>query len=193
MNDDKTVFGFSKFLGFSLNELILSPEKQYFTVFNVPLDNLFGDFLIAGVSFNSSKHVLGKGSPVNHVFKRIERESVSFLVILILNRNKNSFFDISKTKASAIHPQYFSTHQPNTIFHASSHRALAPVIFLGQVFAVMPVLGISRTSASQLKFTWLSFRVLYTLVVLIGFIIMMVLSILWISINDLSIPILGKL
>lgn len=57
----------------------------------------------------------------------------------------------------------------------------------------MPVAGVSDPSASQLKFEWLSIRVLYTLFITVCFFALAIVSLIWIFVNDLSLPVIGKL
>lgn len=45
----------------------------------------------------------------------------------------------------------------------SFHQAIYPVLFIAQIFALFPVTGISYPSPNDLKFKWISFRVLYCL------------------------------
>lgn len=48
----------------------------------------------------------------------------------------------------------------------SFHRAVYPILFTAQVFALMPVTGISSKSPYALKFKWNSILTVYSLVVI---------------------------
>uniref|UniRef100_A0A336M5Z9 CSON012659 protein n=1 Tax=Culicoides sonorensis TaxID=179676 RepID=A0A336M5Z9_CULSO len=50
-------------------------------------------------------------------------------------------------------------HSPRDSFH----RAIYPVLFVAQIFGLFPVQGISTKNASHLKFKWISFRTLYSI------------------------------
>lgn len=65
------------------------------------------------------------------------------------------------------------------------------VLFLGQIFAIMPVTGISSKSANNLKFEWINFRTLYASVVMTGQAIMIILAARWAMTNPLSMSTIG--
>lgn len=48
------------------------------------------------------------------------------------------------------------------------HRAIFPVMFVAQVFGLLPVQGISSSNVTSLKFKWVSFRVFHSCLV-VGF------------------------
>ncbi|XP_031630218.1 gustatory receptor for sugar taste 64f-like [Contarinia nasturtii] len=72
------------------------------------------------------------------------------------------------------------------LYHTTSHTALYPVLFLGQIFAILPVSGISSKSAKNLKFKWFDFRTLHTLLVMGGQAIGIALSVRWIARNKFT-------
>lgn len=67
------------------------------------------------------------------------------------------------------------------------------VLLLGQFFAIMPVNGVSDPSASQLKFKWINIRVAYSIIMTVSFLALAVVSLMWIFVSDLSLPVIGKM
>jgi len=62
----------------------------------------------------------------------------------------------------------FKSHDTRPDTQSSFQRALSPLLVLGQCFALMPVSGLTGRDASTLRFRWLSPRVVYTCLSLIG-------------------------
>lgn len=48
------------------------------------------------------------------------------------------------------------------IFNGSFHEAVGSVLVVAQCFGMLPVVGIKAESAYRLKFTWKSFRTIYS-------------------------------
>lgn len=48
------------------------------------------------------------------------------------------------------------------IFNGSFHEAFSPILILAQCLAMLPVIGVKRGSAYGLRFTWKSFRTIYS-------------------------------
>lgn len=49
------------------------------------------------------------------------------------------------------------------------HRAIFPVLFVAQLFGLLPVQGVSSNNVASLKFQWISYRVFHScLVVTVG-------------------------
>ncbi|XP_069702288.1 gustatory receptor for sugar taste 64f-like [Periplaneta americana] len=67
-------------------------------------------------------------------------------------------------------------HQMKMRAHCSNpnsfQRAMKPVLVTAQCFALMPVCGITNHNAASLRFKWLSLRVFYSVVIIIGLIAM---------------------
>ncbi|KAH8302852.1 hypothetical protein KR044_011230, partial [Drosophila immigrans] len=57
------------------------------------------------------------------------------------------------------------------VHSGSFQEAIKPVLIIAQIFALMPVRGVSSKYAEDLSFSWLSFRSCYSLVVSILFVI----------------------
>lgn len=53
------------------------------------------------------------------------------------------------------------------------------VLVLGQIFAVMPLSGVTSKTAKNLKFKWFDLRTLYTFLVMIGIFIMIMVCFKW--------------
>lgn len=73
------------------------------------------------------------------------------------------------------------------------HLLFVPlVLLLAQFFAVMPIYGINTASAKELRFSWLNLRVLHTVIILCGFLVIITLSTIWAVSSPLSISIIGE-
>lgn len=53
----------------------------------------------------------------------------------------------------------------NFVYDGSFNEAIGPVLAMGQFFAVMPVIGVQLGSASKLRYSWISIRTMYSIVV----------------------------
>lgn len=63
---------------------------------------------------------------------------------------------------------------------------------MAQLFAVMPIFGIKTKHASELKFNWINYRMLYCISVMFGVMFFVALSILWAASSDLSMKRIGN-
>ena len=52
-------------------------------------------------------------------------------------------------------------------FEGTFRRAIWPFLFIGQIYGVMPVIGVSSRSLSDLHFKWKSSRTIYAVIVAI--------------------------
>lgn len=50
----------------------------------------------------------------------------------------------------------------DSVYNGSFQEAIGSILALGQIFAVMPVVGITMNDASKLRFKWDSFRTIYS-------------------------------
>lgn len=55
----------------------------------------------------------------------------------------------------------------NFHFEGTFRKAIWPFLVIGQLYGVMPVIGISSRSLSDLHFNWKSFRAIYAVIVAI--------------------------
>ncbi|XP_063705920.1 gustatory receptor for sugar taste 64a-like [Culicoides brevitarsis] len=60
--------------------------------------------------------------------------------------------------ATTQEPEKKYLHSPRDSFH----RAIYPTLLVAQIFGVFPVLGISASNCSHLRFQWFSFRAIYS-------------------------------
>lgn len=51
------------------------------------------------------------------------------------------------------------------IIGGNLRRAIRPILLVGQIFGVMPVIGITSHSANDLHFKWKSFRAIYSIII----------------------------
>jgi hypothetical protein len=75
---------------------------------------------------------------------------------------------VPKTSGHVCESATFETHCRQPDSQNSFQRALCPLLVLGQCFALMPVSGLTGHDADTLRFRWLSRRVVYTCMSLIG-------------------------
>ncbi|XP_044739849.1 gustatory receptor for sugar taste 64a-like [Chrysoperla carnea] len=59
----------------------------------------------------------------------------------------------------------------------SFHRAICPVLIIGQIFGLLPVSGISSKNSKSLRFDWRTFKVLYVTIINVATTIMALISI----------------
>lgn len=57
----------------------------------------------------------------------------------------------------------------------------------------MPVAGVTDPSASQLKFEWTNIRLFYSIFMTICFTALAAICFIWVLVNDISLPIIGKI
>ncbi|KAF5287609.1 hypothetical protein FQA39_LY15812 [Lamprigera yunnana] len=62
----------------------------------------------------------------------------------------------------------FKSHHGEEANRFNFHASISFVIRLGQYFAIMPLQGINGQSANLIRFTWKSWKVLYSFVIIIG-------------------------
>lgn len=53
------------------------------------------------------------------------------------------------------------------VYNGSFQEAIGSILALGQIFAVMPVVGITMNDASKLRFKWDSFRTIYSAIMFV--------------------------
>ena len=61
----------------------------------------------------------------------------------------------------------------------SFHNCISQTLLFGQFLGLMPVSGICHKDSSQLKFSWKSFRILYSIIISSGSLIFLVFTIMW--------------
>ncbi|XP_069678714.1 gustatory receptor for sugar taste 64f-like [Periplaneta americana] len=61
----------------------------------------------------------------------------------------------------------------------SMHRAMNSVLLVAQFFALCPVQGITSSRPADLRFRWRSFRVIYTIIVILAFMVSLGFTISW--------------
>lgn len=107
-------------------------------------------------------------------------------IIKGFSMKKKRFFLVAKN----VH--FFKRAKKKNMSDTSSHIALIPVLVLAQFFAVMPLYGITKKSAKNLNFNFFNFRILHTVIIMTGNLIMVILSTIWTTSNQITITELGK-
>lgn len=71
------------------------------------------------------------------------------------------------------------------------HQALSSVLILAQCFGQMPLEGVTSPSSKSLKFTFATFKIVYTSLLIIGATFVIVANLLWSSRNGISFADIG--
>lgn len=66
------------------------------------------------------------------------------------------------------HENFALSQWVNKILQMTLHRSIAWTLLVGQILGLMPVCGIFSYNEESLKFTWKSWRFCYTIIILIG-------------------------
>lgn len=74
----------------------------------------------------------------------------------------------------------------------TKNKRSIPVLIIAQIFAIMPLYGIRTPNAAQLKFVWMSGRMLHSVLVSGAVAVMTIMSIIWCASGPVSVARLGS-
>ena len=87
---------------------------------------------------------------------------IKISIIIYLAMNSNIYINAGEMK------WFRRGTKKDFVYSGSFQEAIGLVLVIGQLCGLMPVVGVMASSASQLRFKWISFRTLYSFVVFLS-------------------------